>query len=235
MKVFTVILHYGDIALTKKVANSFIAENIEYHVLDNCAEQEYPNSWKRLEKNIYWGGALKYCLEQAKLAGADYLWFLNNDIEFIEPKNPLKKLFARINYLNKNGKLGIYTPAVLKNPYHKQVVYKRNTEFTKVKYIDGIAPLINIDCAYKVKNLDIDSNIYGYGIESYLSLEIGNLGYDVIVDHGVVLKHEYHSTAKTVDGFLSKAAEAEHKYLSQRLGDDYREKLKKMQEFEVKI
>jgi len=43
-----------------------------------------------------------------------------------------------------------------------------------------------------------------------------------VVDHQVVVRHRYHSSAREVDGFMEKAAASEKAYLTQRLGPGYR-------------
>ncbi|GKT33806.1 hypothetical protein ADUPG1_002649, partial [Aduncisulcus paluster] len=95
-----------------------------------------------------------------------------------------------------------------------------------VPYIDGISPLFNIECLNKIGGLDYEGNIFGYGGDVWNSLALHRAGFPVVVDHPVTIRHIYHSTAKKVDGFLATAAEAQHKYMAVRLGDNYEEMLK---------
>jgi len=50
----------------------------------------------------------------------------------------------------------------------------------------------------------------------------------VLVDHQVVVKHVYHSTARREEGFLALAARAERDYLTKRLGKNYAEELERL-------
>ncbi|MDC7217761.1 MAG: hypothetical protein PQJ28_01925 [Spirochaetales bacterium] len=58
------------------------------------------------------------------------------------------------------------------------------------------------------------------------SLALYRAGFPVVVDHQVTIRHIYHSTAKKVEGFLAIAAEAQQKYMADRLGDNYEDVLK---------
>jgi hypothetical protein len=49
-----------------------------------------------------------------------------------------------------------------------------------------------------------------------------------MVDHRIVLRHIYHSTAGCIEGYLDTAAAAEDRYLKKRMGGDYREQIREM-------
>ena len=226
-RIATVILHYGDPALARqldtqlKAADPAEAEHI--FVLDNHAHDRYLGAWHRTEENLYWAGALLFTLEAMEKKGYTHVWFLNNDVLFLTPAPIVGRVKARLTRLQKSiGQVGVYAPAVTGNPYHPQMIQNEQAQYRKVMFADGIAPLLNIECMHAIGGVDIGENVYGYGVETWLSLCAHNAGWPVIVDHQVLVRHTYHSTAKRVDGFLQRAAQAEHIYFTQRLGQNYK-------------
>ena len=227
-----VILHYGDPALTVRVKEQLELSDpgwVEHiFVLDNCAPIPFPGSWRRLDQNLYWAGALDYCLREFESRGYTHLWFLNNDIWFGSKPPHILKAWKRLEFLDaKIGPIGVYSPATHRSPYHPHMVEKTEVQYSLVPYIDGISPLFNIDCLSRIGGLDYDGNIYGYGVDVWNSLALHRAGFPVVVDHQVTVRHIYHSTAKKVEGFLSTAAEVQQKYMAARLGPEYEGQLRR--------
>ncbi len=224
-RLATVILHYGEPKLTQKVCSQ-LADKSDVFVFDNHAPQAFPGAWKRADENLYWAGALAFCLAEMQKQGFSHLWFLNNDISFVEPRSLFSRLKTRYAWIERQvGKIGLYSPSVTHNPYHLQMCCLPQAQFSQVAYIDGIAPLIDLRCWQEI-GLDFANNKYGYGVDVWFSHQAARAGWRVIVDHRLVIRHLYHSTAKSVDGFLTRAALAEQEYLGERFGADYAEKIR---------
>jgi GT2 family glycosyltransferase len=226
-----VILHYGDPALTSRVKDQLEQSDPKWaehiYVLDNHAPEAFSGPWRRLDENLYWAGALDYCLKEFESSGYTHLWFLNNDIWFGSKPPHILKAWKRLEQLDaKIGPIGVYSPATHRSPYHPQMIEKTGVQYSLVPYIDGISPLFNIECLNKIGGLDYDGNIYGYGVDVWNSLALHRAGFPVVVDHQVTIRHIYHSTAKKVEGFLAAAAEAQRKYMTDRIGENYEELLK---------
>lgn len=227
-----VILHYGDPALTLRVKTQLEQSDPEWaehiFVLDNHAPEPFEGAWRRLEDNLYWAGALDYCLKEFESRGYTHLWFLNNDIWFGSKAPYILKAWKRLELLDvKMGPIGVYSPATHRSPYHPQMVEKTGVQYSLVPYIDGISPLFSIKCLNKINGLDYEGNPYGYGVDVWNSLALHRAGFPVVVDHQITIKHIYHSTAKKVEGFLLMASEAQHKYMTARLGEKYEEELRR--------
>ena len=235
LKIALCILHYGNPSLTRRLHSQLLQNEPgcapHVYVLDNAAPKPYQGAWLRQEVNGYWPGALNYGLQAFEQLGYTHLWFFNNDAYFISPPPYLGRTAGRLARMEKLlGRVGIYAPAVSLNPYHPQMVQNPAAQCRLVSYVDGIAPLVNLNCINSLGGLDAGDNIYGYGVDIWLGLRANQAGWAVVVDHQVALKHNYHSTAKTVAGFLAKAKQAEHEYLTQRLGPDYPNIIKTQQE-----
>lgn len=241
--IATVILHYGDPALAANLADSLRRADpgqVErVLVLDNAAPRPAINAWRRLPDNLFWGGALAYCLDAARDMGCTHLWFLNNDISF-ETRPPLVARaalrMARIGMAlaarglgGPAGRVGVYAPAVDRNPYHPQMVRDARVQYRRVALVDGIAPLIDLDCAREVGGADCADNPRGYGVDVWLSLRAHRAGWPVVVDHQLVVRHRYHTTARSVDGFMDAAARAEHDYMTRRLDPAWRDEVARLQ------
>ena len=251
--ILVCILHYGDPALTLRLHRQLLTADPAWaahiRVLDNAAPQSYSGAyaqdetappgvdksltqvWRRLPENLYWAGGLHAALESARQEGYTHLWFFNNDVVFTSPPPHLARAAERLRRLQAIcGPVGVYAPAVESNPYHRQMVRKQAAQWSRVAYVDGIAPLLNLAAVDAVGGLDMGENIYGYGLDIWLSLRLAEAGWPVLVDHQVTLKHHYHATARRVEGFLATAAAAEQAFLTKRLGVDYKQRLRTLQE-----
>ena len=102
------------------------------------------------------------------------------------------------------------------------MVQAPDSQYRTAAYVDGIAPLFNLDCLNRLGGVDFEGNDYGYGVDVALSLAAHRAGWPVVIDHQVSLRHIYHTTARQVDGFLKKAGMAEDKYMRRVLGPDWR-------------
>lgn len=225
-KLAIVILHYGDPKMTARIHDQLITADPSYAkhiaVLDNNAPQAYEKAQKRLSNNRFWAGALDYCVNDCLARGYTHLWFLNNDILFTSRYPLIHRALIRLQYLEKKGhRVGIYSPSFTTNPYHPQMVQSARQGFKHVAYIDGIAPLISLECLREIGGLDRGENEIGYGVDVWMSLRASRQGWGVVVDQELVARHRYHGTARHVSGFMDRARALEKVYLTARLGDDY--------------
>lgn len=232
--VAIVVLHYGRVSLTRRVVEQLCESDPEYaphiFVLDNAAPEPYPRPWLRTANNLYWAGAFQYAMQMLSLEGYTHCWFLNNDIFFASTPPFIHRAVGRLGRLEKTiGPVGVYAPSVLTNPYHPQMVQDTAQQYRKVAYVDGIAPLLAVDCWKQLGGIDVGKNPYGYGVDIWLSLSASRAGWHVVVDHQVAVKHVYHSTARKITGFMDMAARAEALYLSERLGAEYRKIIDNLQ------
>lgn len=228
--LLTVILHYGDVRSTARLHEQFAAQSRcgDVRVLDNAAPEPYPRAWKRLDANAYWAGALAQMLEQAEAEGFSHLWFVNNDIVFMRSGALVGYAWHRLRQIEARiGRVAIYSPAVTANPYHAHMIRLPGGDFRTVSYVDGIAPLISLDY-WRAAGLDWVDNPIGYGVDVAFSLQASPLGWNLVVDHTLCMRHRYHETARTIPGFLDAAARMEHDYLTNRLGSDYRGVLRRL-------
>ena len=229
------ILHYGDPSITRRLHRQMLDADPDWgehiRVLDNAAPQAYDEAWERLPENIYWTGALDFALNRAREEDYSHLWFFNNDVVFTSAPPYLTRAKERLERLRKLcGPVGVYAPAVERNPYHPQMVRNAAAQWRRAAYMDGIAPLLSLDAVQAVGGLDFGENIYGYGVDIWLSLRMFRAGWAVLVDHQMALKHHYHATARRVEGFLGLAAQAENAFLTERLGLDYKDQIKALQQ-----
>lgn len=233
MNLYTVILHYGPASRTKclheQVLDSDPARRDRILVFDNASPEPYDQAWMRAEENLYWAGALERVMGILAGKGASHVWFLNNDVTFVSKPPLIERACLRLARAERlAGPVGVYSPAVTANPYHSQMVERPGGQFRLVRYVDGIAPLVSVDFWRRAGGIDFAGNPYGYGVDAWFSSRAQEAGFSCVVDHQVVIRHRYHSTAREVDGFLARAAQAEAGYLSARLGPDYREQMKLM-------
>lgn len=233
MRLAVCILHYGNAAMTGVLHTQFMesagAHAQDIHVLDNASPTPYPGASERLPENFFWGGALEYAVGIFADMGYTHLWFCNNDVLFLSDPPYYARATARLHWLEKRGRAGLYSPAASSNPYHAQMVQVPGRECSRVRYIDGIAPVINLECVRDIGGLDLGGNLAGYGVDVWLSYRAVQAGWNVWVDHTMVLRHKYHETAKNMPGFLDTAALAENAYLGERLGSDWRARLQTLQ------
>ncbi|WP_022662033.1 glycosyltransferase family 2 protein [Paucidesulfovibrio longus] len=236
IRICAVILHYGDPTLTDRVRRQLLDSEHELapdiRVLDNAAPIPAVGAWVRLPENIYWAGALRWTLERLEQDGSRYthLWFLNNDISFATPGPMIRRVGQRLDWIESRlGPVGAYSPSALRNPYHAQMVRAADKQIRTVAYLDGIAPLFNLEALRAAGGIDLEGNPYGYGVDVVTSLRLHEAGCVVAVDHQVALRHTYHSTARTVSGFLEAASKAEHSYLAARLGQGYARRIDALQ------
>ncbi|MDD4951016.1 MAG: hypothetical protein PHV85_00575 [Desulfovibrionaceae bacterium] len=225
-RLAVVILHYGRAELTARLRDQILETDPDWSdqvlVLDNHAPQPFDRAWKRLGQNLFWAGALEYALAALGQEGFSHVWFLNNDLIFASAPPHLGRAWARLARLEAAlGPVGLYSPSALRNPYHPQMVQDPAMQYRTATLVDGIAPLLSLACVRDLGGLDLRGNPYGYGVDLFLALSASRAGWPVVVDHQVAVRHTYHSTARTVDGFMELAAAAEAAYLEKRLGPDY--------------
>lgn len=226
-RLAVIILHYGKTDLTSRLHNQLLESDPGFEdlfIVDNHAPIPYPDARVRLPENRYWAGALKYATEHFHAEGFTHLWFINNDIFFTNKPPIISSAWQRLQRLEKTlGKIGVYSPAALSNPYHPQMAQDISQQYRLATYVDGIAPLLNLECVQDVGGVKCEGNEYGYGVDVALSMALHNANWPVVIDHQVCLQHAYHSTAKTISGFLKKAGQAEDIYMRRLLGPNWRD------------
>lgn len=230
MKLCTVILHYGNPLLTARLVEVLRTANPDFcdlRVFDNAAPLSFPDAWRRAETNLYWAGALDVCLDLAEREGFSHIWFLNNDIHFLAPPR-VAAVLGRLAKLNTclERPVGLWSPALESNPYHPQMrpVACRHA-VRRVRLLDCPAPVLRLEAVREAGGLDAADNPFGYGVDLWLSWRVAALGWPVLVDQDIVLRHRAHTTAKTVDGFLTRAAQTEETFCGTRFGPDWRDRL----------
>lgn len=230
IRLAVIILHYGDPALADRLhaqlaaADPDLAATGHLLVFDNAAPKAYDGAWQRSTSNLYWAGALAHCATAATALGCTHLWFLNNDIAFVSAPPFAARVVARLARMERaeGHPVGVYTPAVVRSPYHPQMVQRPGVQYSRVAIADGIAPVYSLACMNAIGGVDADDNPYGYGVETWLSLRAHRAGWPVVVDHQLVVQHRHHTTARKVDGFMDLAARAEQAYMTNRLGPHWR-------------
>jgi len=229
-----VILHYGPVARTAALHRQLLSADPDWAdrilVLDNASTEAYPHAWLRTDHNLFWAGALEYALGACATLGYSHVWFLNNDLLFDSAAPHIARAWGRFAHMGReSGRIGVYTPAALQNPYHPQMVRRTGSQWRAAAYVDGIAPLLSLACVREIGGVDCADNAFGYGVDVWLSLRAHRAGWGVMVDDQVVIRHRYHSTAREENGFLACAAAAEEPYMAARLGSDWRSRLKALQ------
>ncbi|WP_141721113.1 glycosyltransferase family 2 protein [Desulfoplanes formicivorans] len=175
-------------------------------VVDNNAPQPYAKADLRIKCNLFWAGGLDYCVQHVVHKGYTHLWFLNDDILFVSPAPFIHRVWNRMLHVEKHcGPVGVYSPSFTTNPYHPHMVQSVGQGFTRIGYVDGIAPLISLDCLQEIGGLDMGDNHVGYGVDVWLSTRSAEKGWVVIVDHELVARHRYHGTARTISGMMERA------------------------------
>ena len=234
MRALAVILHYGRPELARQLAESLIRPEPEVRervlVYDNAAPEPYAGAWRRAPENLYWAGALAWCLEAAREKGFTHLWFLNNDIRFVSPPPFLSRAEACLVELERRlGKtVALWSPAALRNPYHPQMCPAADAEAVLTPLVDGIAPLLSLDAVDAVGGVDAGDNPRGYGADMWLSLRLARAGWATVVDRRLAVRHRYHTTARAVPGFMETAAAQEDAFLTRRLGPGWRNVLEQL-------
>lgn len=228
-KLAVCILHYGSPSLTARVYGQLRAEP-DVFVLDNAAPEPFPGAWLRLPENLYWAGALDWAVTRFAAAGYTHLWFLNNDAYFLSRRPILRTVIGRLARMEQVlGRVGVYAPAVSVSPYHPQMLANPAVQCRAAAFVDGIAPLLNLQCVQEIGGVDAADNPRGYGVDIWLSLRANRAGWLVLVDNQVLIRHNYHSTAGEIPGFLERAALAEARFLGRRLGPDYQHQIQELQ------
>lgn len=233
MRLAVCILHYGQKNTTARLHTQLLEADPKHandiFVLDNASPEPYPEAWARLGDNIFWGGAFAWALDAFAAKGYTHLWFCNNDVLFVSDPPYVTRAAVRVHWLEKQGRVGVYSPCVTSNPYHKHMAQARGAACCRAPYVDGIAPLVSLACVAAVGGLELGENPYGYGVDVWLSHRAARAGWGVWVDHALVLRHKYHTAARDAAGFMARAARAEEAYMTERFGPRWREALEAMQ------
>ena len=231
-----VILHYADPGVTGRLHRQLLASDPAWaervFVLDNHAPHPYPDPWKRTAENLYWAGALTWCADHFRTAGYSHLWFLNNDLRFTMDAGIIETAWTRLQGLNRRlGRVGIYSPAATSNKYLPRMVRDDALQFRRVRLVDGIAPLMDLDAVAEVGGIDALDNPIGYGVDLWLSHRLDRAGFPLVVDQRVSLHHDFHGSSRGDDAFWARAHSLEDAFFLRTFGPDARELIRDLSGF----
>jgi hypothetical protein len=140
--------------------------------------------------NIYYSGLINEAKKLATEKPYKYIGIICSDVE-IEDKY-VNVLIEKVNNLE-NEKIGIWQPGLTKQSKHtwayKKCLDEDKTRFI-VSFIDGFCYFV---CAELFTNelppIDTSVNLYGYGIDLYLSLKSNEKDFINVIDTGVRVYH----------------------------------------------
>lgn len=138
MKLFIIVLHFGESDLTEKCVKSIFRYEKEFEeivVVDNNSEFRIENSELRElrkieiirnDKNLGYAGGMNRGIRYALLKKADYVLLLNKDVVFEE-----KILSKLVKFLKINKDAGIVSPAI-KFQRNGKIVYDLGGKVNKI-------------------------------------------------------------------------------------------------------
>lgn len=223
MNIYTIILHLGDISITKdciKSLKKFEKENTKILVVNNdrsiLSGKEFGNVNIEIinnRKNLGFSRGVNMGIVQALKNGAESVFLLNNDVSFDKPI--LNKL---IQDLKNNPKAGIVGPAIRfkKNQRsvfdiggyinlltgktnHKEVNELKNFGLQYPDYITGAVMLIKKEVFEKVGLFD--ENFFLYYEDVDICLRAKEKGFTILVEPGVTVNHLLSKTIGKLNPF----------------------------------
>ena len=220
MNTSIVVLHYGDVGLTRKCLNSLSKEKSNFGeiVLVNndsnivLSSSAFPLIQQKLhiinnKKNLGFSAGVNVGVKFALSKGADKILILNNDTKILKPI--LKTLVA---ILDSDKSIGIVSPAIQfelnkKNIFdvggkinkfflrtsHDEVLSVNGLKSREVKYVSGAAMLIKKEVFKKIGFFDERFFLYYEDVDFCLRAQ--KKGFKIIVDPEAVILH---SLSKTI-------------------------------------
>jgi GT2 family glycosyltransferase len=70
------------------------------------------------------------------------------------------------------------------------MIARSGEECVNAMYVDGIGPIVSLECITSLGGLDLDGNVYGYGVDVWLSYRAMKAGWGVWVDHTLIVRHK---------------------------------------------
>ncbi len=220
MKIFFIILHFGDIRTTQECIASIYAH--ETHpfslIVVNNAKEKYiakDFSNKKItvinnKKNLGFAGGVNVGIQLALQKKADAVCLLNNDTIFTKPI--LLELCKQLK-----GSVGIVGPAIAFNKTHKRLydmggkvkslflrtshIEVESIEDKKAKhvtYISGCCMLVKKEVFNKIGLFD--ESFFLYYEDADFCLRAQEKGFEVVVTSAVTIQHKLsHSAGKMSD------------------------------------
>ncbi|MGI8419337.1 MAG: glycosyltransferase family 2 protein [Candidatus Levyibacteriota bacterium] len=216
-KIYIIILHYGQINLTKKCIMSLIKRESSYAkivIVNNNSQSSSKSDFSpkntiviNNNKNLGFAGGVNIGIKYAMEQNADYVCILNNDTLIKEPF--LKSL---VLLLDSNKSIGIIGPAIsfLRegktvfdiggkiNGYfgrtsHEEVSSISGLSLQEVSYVTGAAMIVRKEVFQKIGLFDLQFFLYYEDVD--LCLRAKEKGFRIVVAPHVIISH---SLSKTV-------------------------------------
>lgn len=212
-RVFIIILHFGNSAVTKTCINSILKYEKNYReiiIVDNSSNfiQKYSNKITIIKNsnNLGYGRGMNVGIRYALSKKATHIFLLNNDIRFTQPV-----LQSLIEVLDMNKKKGIVGPAIKFkrqgktiydlggkiNPLfgrtsHVEVEILLSKDHYKVDYISGCSMLIKKEVFETIGFFDEQFFLYYEDVD--FCLRAKQRGYERVICSSVSVIHKLSSS-----------------------------------------
>lgn len=143
------------------------------------------NTIKR-EDHLLWGDKFKACMEEAELKNT---LIIHADCT---SKNWAKLLVKYNDAINKIPNLAVYSPQVKFTSFpvtRTNIIKTSDDSYSIVCFIDCIVFGISADIVKRMKALDYDKNIYGWGIGWVIASYALSLNKLLIIDNTIEINH----------------------------------------------
>jgi len=170
----------------------------------------------RRENHLFWGDKFKACMEFADFKNT---LIIHADCIFENWGDLIIKYSQAIENIKQ---LAVYAPAVdfSSFPVNKTKLMRLNPIFTSVCFIDCIVFGISAEVIKRMKLLDYDQNIYGWGIGQIIAAFSVVNNKLLVIDNSMIIKHPKsrgYPTKEALDQmsiFLKQATNAERAYIN---------------------
>lgn len=222
MKIFAVILNYGDINITNKCLESLsqVEKNIHIIVVNNNSDTLSKSYFKNLKnisvlnnfKNLGFSGGVNVGIKYALKNNAEYVLLLNNDTVLNKPITDVlqEKLLSSKNIgivgpaisFKRNRKM-VYDIGGNVNKFtgrtsHEEIENLSNTESKEVEYVSGCCMMIKKDVFEKVGLFDERFFLYYEDVD--FCLRAKKVGLETWLVPSAVIFHELSQTIGKMSG-----------------------------------